>query len=194
MKQNSFIALLVLFCTCSHAQVTVYAKFTLNNGTLLDEGPVAESHKGQILLSSYSIDAVQVLNIGSQSTGAGAGRIAFDPVSFTKPVSINSPQFFSMMCAGTPFKKVEFYFYNAGDKLYYMESLGIVAFKTITHSVAASCPTPGCLGFIETCVMEYGKKVETFYPQDPNGSPGKPVSMGWDRIKNVSLNDPAGLQ
>ena len=35
-------------------------------------------------VSDYSFDVEQVLNIGSQSSGAGAGKVTFNPFSITK--------------------------------------------------------------------------------------------------------------
>ena len=40
-------------------------------------------------VDSYSVDIVQVLNIGSQSSGAGAGKVTFDPfVSRARPTGL----------------------------------------------------------------------------------------------------------
>ena len=55
---------------------------------------------------SISVDFLQTLNIGAQSTGAGAGKITFNPLSFTRRPDSLSPQFFAMCCSGTPFRKV----------------------------------------------------------------------------------------
>jgi type VI protein secretion system component Hcp len=176
-----------------HAQVTVYARFTLYNGGVLVNENNSVVHTGQIQLTSYSGGDEQTLNIGSQSSGAGAGKVVFDPVIFSKPVSVNSPQFSSMLASGTPFQKVEIYFYNGADKLIFMQTLGLVAFKSIQRSVAP-CTTPACPGLVETISMEYGTEVNTFYPVDAKGLPGKPLSYGWNRVKNVKNDDPAVLQ
>ena len=189
MRKIIFSILMVLMVMYGNAQFTVYAKFTLyNGGSLVDEN-AGNSHTGQILLGSYSDSEEQTLNIGSQSTGAGAGKIIFSPLMFSKPVSINSPQFSSMMASGTAFQKAEFSFYSNG-KLVFMRTLGLVAFKSIARSVWPC--TPACPPLIETISMEYGSAVNTFYP-DSKGQPVKPVSAGWNRVKNVSITEPGSL-
>ena len=57
-------------------------------------------------IEDYSFDIEQVLNIGSQSTGAGAGKITFNPFSITRSSDKISPVLFQMACAGTPFQTV----------------------------------------------------------------------------------------
>jgi type VI protein secretion system component Hcp len=43
-----------------------------------------------------TFDIEQTLNIGSQSTGAGAGKVTFNPFSITRKVDRASPVFFAM--------------------------------------------------------------------------------------------------
>jgi hypothetical protein len=42
---------------------------------------------------SFFFDIEQTLNIGSQSTGAGAGKVTFNPFSITRKVDRASPVF-----------------------------------------------------------------------------------------------------
>ena len=57
-------------------------------------------------IEDYSFDIEQTLNIGSQSTGAGAGKITFNPFSITRKIDRASPMLFEMACSGTAFKQV----------------------------------------------------------------------------------------
>src|SRR4051812_29666501 len=57
-------------------------------------------------IEDYSFDIEQVLNIGSQSTGAGAGKVTFNPFSITRKIDKSSTKLFEMACSGTPFKNV----------------------------------------------------------------------------------------
>ena len=52
-----------------------YVRFTLNNGTAL----TVDANK-LFALDSFSLGDEQTLNIGSQSSGAGAGKVTFDPL------------------------------------------------------------------------------------------------------------------
>lgn len=189
------IILTSLFClflfTICHAQLKVYAKFTFyDNTTLLEEG-TSEAHKGEIPLTTYADNDEQTLNIGSQSTGAGAGKVAFNPTTFSKPVGANSPKFFQLMASGTSFKFVQFNFYNSAggaDQLVYRITLKLVAFKSIQRA-AATC-SGNCPGIIENYSVEYGGKVITAFTVNPDGSPGTSYTFGWNRVKNISDNDP----
>ncbi len=57
-------------------------------------------------IESYSFDIAQSLNIGSQSTGAGAGKVTFNPFSITRKTDRASPVLFQMACSGTAFESV----------------------------------------------------------------------------------------
>jgi len=52
----------------------------------------------QVSGGKYTFDIEQTLNIGSQSTGAGAGagKVTFNPFSITRKVDRASPVFFAM--------------------------------------------------------------------------------------------------
>ena len=58
--------------------------------------------EGLFEVEDFSFDIEQTLNIGSQSTGAGAGRVTFNPYSITRKIDRSSPELFSAACSGTP--------------------------------------------------------------------------------------------
>jgi hypothetical protein len=45
-------------------------------------------------VTSYSFGVEPVLNIGSQSSGAGAGKVTVNPWNVTRPMDKASPVFF----------------------------------------------------------------------------------------------------
>lgn len=55
--------------------------------------PTVPAAKGS--LDDFSFDVEQVLNIGSQSSGAGAGKVTFNPFTITKSADSASASFFS---------------------------------------------------------------------------------------------------
>ena len=57
-------------------------------------------------IDTYSLGIAQVLSIGSQSAGVGAGKVTFDPLSITRKTDRASPVLYQMACAGTPFESV----------------------------------------------------------------------------------------
>jgi len=50
---------------------------------------------GLFEVEDFSFDIEQTLNIGSQSSGAGAGKVTFNPFSITRKTDVASPKFFS---------------------------------------------------------------------------------------------------
>lgn len=56
-----------------------------------------------IRVTSFSGDVAQTLKIGSQSTGAGAGRITFNPFSITRRADSLSPILFQNAASGAPY-------------------------------------------------------------------------------------------
>jgi type VI secretion system Hcp family effector len=63
-------------------------------------------------IEDFSFDIEQTLNIGSQSSGAGAGKVTFNPFQITRKVDSASPQFFQMAVRGTLFRAVSCSFYG----------------------------------------------------------------------------------
>ena len=53
-------------------------------------------------IDDFSFDIEQTLNIGSQASGAGAGKVTFNPFSITRKTDRASPLLFEMACSGTP--------------------------------------------------------------------------------------------
>jgi hypothetical protein len=62
-----------------------------------------------IPVSSVVMDSEQTLNIGSGSTQSGAGKVTFNPISFTKSIDTASPYLFSAEASGTAFATATFY-------------------------------------------------------------------------------------
>jgi type VI protein secretion system component Hcp len=57
-------------------------------------------NQGLFEIEDYSFDIEQTLNIGSSSSGAGAGKVTFNPFSITKQTDTASPAFFQQAMAG----------------------------------------------------------------------------------------------
>src|SRR4051794_37054555 len=65
-------------------------------------GKVKDNWTGLFEIEDFSFDIEQTLNIGSQSTGAGAGKVTFNPFSITRKIDVSSATFFEQACSGTP--------------------------------------------------------------------------------------------
>ncbi len=141
-------------------------------------------NKQFIRVSGYHCDVEQTLNIGSQSTGAGAGRITFNPFRITKFIDGTSPILFQNSASGTPFKTAEVFFVNEKNVLQVRQTYKLVAVKTISWSATA-----GENGIIETLTFEYGGLMITVFQQGTDGEKSNVLLAGWNRVRNTSDND-----
>jgi len=152
-------------------------------------GKVKDNWTGLFEIEDFSFDIEQTLNIGSQSTGAGAGKVTFNPFSITRKIDVSSATFFEQACSGTPFKNVVLGLRKssggqASGQMYLVFRFKLVAVKTISWSYDDESPK-------ETVTFEYGGLQVHYTPQAPDGSMQKtPVVGGWNRVKNIqdSLN------
>jgi len=134
-------------------------------------------------IEDFSFDIEQTLNIGSQSTGAGAGKVTFNPFSITRKIDLSSPTLFSMACSGTPFEEVALGLRKSSGgtvtgRIYLVFRFKLVAVKTISWSYDDESPK-------ETVTFEYGGLQVHYSQQEANGKMKPQVSGGWNRVKNV---------
>jgi len=140
-------------------------------------------------VEDFSFDIEQTLNIGSQSTGAGAGKVTFNPFSITRKIDKSSPVFFQMACSGTAFKQVVLGLRKSAGgsttgKFYLCFCFKLVAVKTISWSYDDESPK-------ETVTFEYGGLQVHYTPQKPSGEMATPiVKGGWNRVKNTEDTEP----
>lgn len=140
---------------------------------------------GLFEIEDFSFDIEQTLNIGSQATGAGAGKVTFNPFSITRKIDISSPVLFQRACSGTPFMEVLLGLRKSsgGDvtgQIFLAFRFKLVAVKTISWSYDDESPK-------ETITFEYGGLQVWYTPQDPSGKmmpAGQPG--GWNRVLNTS--------
>ncbi len=142
---------------------------------------------GLFEIEDFSFDIEQTLNIGSQSTGAGAGRVTFNPFSITRKIDRFSPALFELACSGTPFQMVTLGLRksaggNTSGIIYLVFRFKLVAVKTISWSYDDESPK-------ETATFEYGGLQVHYAPQNPDGSLGAVIPGGWNRVKNVKDQD-----
>ena len=142
-------------------------------------------------VEDFSFDIEQTLNIGSQSTGAGAGKVTFNPFSITRKIDRFSPLLFQASCSGTPYQKVALGLKksaggNTSGVIYLAFIFKLVAVKTISWSYDDEAPK-------ETTTFEYGGLQVHYSPQKPDGNLGNTIPGGWNRVKNVQDQSPTAL-
>lgn len=144
------------------------------------------SNHGLFEVEDYSFDIEQVLNIGSQSSGAGAGKITFNPFSITRKIDCASPRFFQMACSGTPFQQVGLGLRKSSGtnqgtgagSFFLAFTFKLVAVKTISWAHDDESPK-------ETVTFEYGGMVIQYAQQKQDGSFGAIIPGGWNKVQNI---------
>ena len=131
----------------------------------------------------YSFAIAQALNIGSQSTGAGAGKVTFNPFSITRRIDKASPILFQMASSGTPFQEVSLALRkNPNGAIFLVFNFKLVAVKTIAWAGGGEEPQ-------EAITFEYGG-LQIFYgPQTTDGKLTKSVVGGWNVVSNKPDTD-----
>jgi type VI secretion system secreted protein Hcp len=173
----------------------------LSNDTLAKANPSLS--QGYIFeIDDFSFDIEQVLNIGSQSSGAGAGKVTFNPYQVTRKTDRASPVFFMMCCAGQHFSQVSLCLRRAGGaagtqgggssttgqsgatmssgQTFLRFDFALVAVKTISWSGSDGDESPK-----EEVTFEYGALKVQYQQQDVGGgAKGGVIAGQWNRVYN----------
>jgi type VI secretion system secreted protein Hcp len=155
-------------------------------------------------IDDFSFDIEQVLNIGSQSSGIGSGKVTFNPFSITRKSDRASPLLFTMCCTGEHFQQVSLYLRRAGGQgglagassaasgmTFLRFDFALVGVKTIEWSGA-----DGDEACKEAVTFEYGALQVRYVQQDVTGKAMTTASAlpvgSWNRVNNNS-NFPKAL-
>ena len=159
------------------ASLTYYVRFTLANGTEL-----TLNNDQLFQLSSFAFDDKQTLNIGSATSGAGAGKVTFDPLTLSFTQQGLAPQLLQMLASGTAFKEVDVLGYaraEVGGPAHLVDaySFGLAAAQTLAVDNTGT----------DQLGLEYGSEAITTYAQNVDGSfPKNPTTASWDRVTNTT--------
>jgi type VI secretion system Hcp family effector len=159
----------------------IYLKFTNygNSAPTIKGNVTANGYQGAIQATSLTWSIEQTLNIGSQTTGAGAGKVTFNDLTFTKGVDTTSPAFFQALCAGIPFEFVDISFVTSAGTTASCR-LKLAAVKSINGTVGTVDGATGTGAPSEDIALEYGGAIWTV------GA----ASAGWNRVQNTSDTNP----
>jgi type VI secretion system secreted protein Hcp len=135
-------------------------------------------------VTSFSFDVEQTLNLSSQSSGAGAGKIQFNPFKVSRKIDLATSAMFQMACQGTTFQTVSLGFRKAAgieaSGLFYLRfDFKLVALKTMSWSHDDESPT-------EDLEFEYGALQIRYGQQNAGGSIVEQNPVGWNKIKNIA--------
>lgn len=144
------------------------------------------SHRSWIEISSFSFGEAQ--NIGSATSGAGAGKVKFSDFSITKKVDSASPSLFQMAATGKHIKTAIVELTKAGSDgrtlVWYRVTLTdvIVTKAAVNPSNGGSRPT-------ETVKFAFAAITVETAQRNADGSAGTyaRVPDGWDIKANVRI-------
>ncbi len=158
------------------------------NSIPVGESQVSGSQNQEFNVTSFDLGASSpTLNIGSQSAGAGAGKVTFQPFTVTKTVDRYSSDLFLDLAAGKALASAEIIVRKpdaTGTATPVAQYLMKDVLLTNVHISGTAKDTT------ETIQGEYGAIQFVFYGQTKSGTT-QPVSAGgWSQVKNAS--EPVG--
>ena len=143
-----------------------------------------KEHKGEIELESFSWGLEQVLNIGSQSSGAGAGKVHYTELTFVARASSATPFLCNLCASGTPMNAV-LTCRKAGGKQeeylkFYFTTVAVARYRSV--AVAGTDLIPR-----DEFSLGFGTYQVEYHPQNKDGSLGAAIKKGWNMIKNINM-------
>ena len=140
--------------------------------------------KGAFEIYSFSWGASNPVQIGSSTSGAGAGKVSISSFNVMKKTDKASPVLFLACCKGGHYPTAEVVLRKSGgDAIEYLTySFEQVFVESIQWSGSAGgddVPT-------ESVSFAFAKVDIKYYPQDEKGGKGTAVPASWDLRLNVS--------
>jgi type VI protein secretion system component Hcp len=155
--------------------------------------PVQDSYFSQIYggsatavveLRSFSLSAQNPTTVAS-TTGGSVGKVMFNSLQVEKNVDRLSASLFVASAMGAHFPTVQIFVRKAGGtstsgKPYLAYELSTVFISRIEWSGGG-----GDEAAVEQLELAYGGLVVGYYPQQPDGSTGKLLALGWSVVTNT---------
>jgi hypothetical protein len=142
------------------------------------DGSIVTLNGGQFFaLPGFSFGDTQIPNIGSQSSGAGAGTVTFNPLQLNFSQQGLQPELFNMLASGAAFKEVDVLGYSQGtNHLVTDDSFGLVAADKLSIDGTG----------VTQVGLEYDLEAIQQSVQQPDGSFSTPVADSWSRLTDTS--------
>lgn len=142
------------------------------------------SGKNAFEILSFEIGAENNINIGSISSGGGAGKATFKELTVTKKTDTSSCEMFSRLCDGTHFDDMVIVLRrSSGGAKSGLEFLKW-EFKLVMIQDISWSGSDGDDICEETVVMQYGAMKVTYTQQKETGDAGTQKSAEWSRVLN----------
>ncbi len=152
-------------------------------------------YKGAVEISEFSFGIETTLSIGSQTSGAGAGKATFKEFTIKKLTDTASPLLMQCLGTGDHYEKVQLFLRKSGSaagaggggksgKAYLVFAFRLVAVKSIEWAGSSGDDVP-----TETVVFEYGELMVGYYQQKKDGSLDKVRPGMWSKLTNSSTSE-----
>jgi type VI secretion system secreted protein Hcp len=145
---------------------------------------------GAIQISNFSWGAENAINIGSATTGAGAGKAQFNELTVEKPVDSTTPLFFQRLTTGRHLQSLEIITRKAGGApatssvpTRYLFQMVFVKSQKQSGDSADDAPR-------ETLTFAYGAVAQQATRQTPTGAPATNVFANWSQVTNTLIKEP----
>jgi hypothetical protein len=159
---------------------------TINSATtLVSEQNASSRWPAWHPVSAASFDVEQTLNIGSQSSGSGSGRITFNPFSIKMVGSSLDATLFELAATGTPLCEADLLLVTSQgpSELF---SMRLAAVKTAAYA-------PDTTGHSTTTVtFQYGGLLVVNQSYSSTNIAAKATAKMFDGMRNVTLTPPPG--
>ena len=143
--------------------------------------------KGAFEILSFEIGAENNINIGSISSGGGAGKATFKELNVTKKTDTASCAMFNKLCEGQHFSDMTIELRRSGGAAGSSGSVFLKwEFKLVMIQDISWSGSDGDDICDETVVMQYGAMKVTYTKQKIDGTAGEQKSGEWSRVLNTA--------
>src|SRR3954454_9433680 len=138
--------------------------------------------QGYIAIKAFSYSVENATTIGSQTAGAGAGKVKFNQLEIQKDVDSSSPQIFTALARGQHYNGIEILARKAGAPTaalvsrYYF-SLAYPTAEEQNADAGEDAPQ-------EKLTFTYGGLALRYVGQTPTGAAMPPVLAKWSQLTN----------
>jgi type VI secretion system secreted protein Hcp len=169
--------------------------FTTESGQPTLQGETQDAQfksKHAVEIKSFSLGISNTINIGSQSSGAGAGKAQLHEFTISKAIDKLSPTLLQLAGSGGHISQMDLYLRKAGGGgpkgglVFLQYTFKLVFVATIDWSGSAGDEAPK-----EDVTFKYGALEIQFTGQKANGQKGTTTTGAWNQVKNnSSINVP----
>lgn len=143
---------------------------------------MVEDFEGAVEIRSWTWGIENVVNLGSGSGGAGAGKADFLSMQLSKRVDRATPLLMQYVATGAHIPELVLTGVAPGadgNTVRYVITMDLVVVSSVELDAEAGEPLPG-----ELVTLEFGAVTVDYFETDLKGKPLPPRSFSWSRITN----------